>query len=111
MHICIICEVSQKDIEFPDFGPICRNCVAYLVKSYGVEYASPKRQSRLESHLALLLAIRRQAELDDDLGSFERNWLYRSPWNQILNSVKDAVITAEELSNEIQLMVSQVEGP
>lgn len=110
MCICIICEVSQEDSQFPNYGPICLDCISCLVKLYGVEYAPPKRQSQVEAYLALLLAIRKQAESDGELQMFEKNWLYCSPWNQIIGSVRDVVDISEAVSNELQLLVSQIEG-
>lgn len=109
MCVCIICEVSQEESQFPD-GPICRSCVACLVRSYGVEYAPPERLSQMESYLSLLLAIRKQSEVDGELMVFEKNWLYCSPWNQIIGSVRDAVDVSEAVSNELQIIVSQIEG-
>lgn len=101
MHICIICETLREDSQFPDYGPICCGCVACLVKSYGVDYSPPKRLSRMDSYLALLLAIRKQSELDEELEVFEKNWLCSSPWNQIFNAVQDAVIVSDSVPNNV----------
>lgn len=108
MHICIICEILQEDSQFSDDGPICRSCVTCLVKSYGVEYTPPKKWSRMESYLSLLLAIRKQSELDKELDVFEKNWLYSSPWNQVFSAVQDAIIVSDGVSNNVDFILSQI---
>lgn len=105
---CVICESSQE--EFQKFSPICRECVSRLVSQYDVEYSPPKRRFQSEGYLSLLLAIRRQSESDGELNVFERNWIQTTPWDQILVDVYNSVAISEEISMDLQSMVSQIKG-
>lgn len=85
--LCRICEVRLSADEFPEGSPICKSCVAKLIKIYGVEYSAPIRQSKVTAHLSLILAIRKSAVNIGELDDFEAYWLNTSPWNQILRTV------------------------
>ena len=91
MRVCIICEGVLPVSDYTDGSPICKSCVSRLVDNYGVDYHPPEKRSKLMSWLNLILAIREQAEMDNEIEDFEEGWLYATPFNQIFGMVRESV--------------------
>ena len=83
MRRCVTCEGLLEDSLFPADGPVCKTCVSRLQKNFNVDYSPPTRKTVREAHVALLLAIREQAEKDDALDEWEEYWLRSEEWSQV----------------------------
>lgn len=97
MKRCIICEGLLKDSEFAEDSPVCRLCVTRLYTEYDIEFSPPERKTPKEALVNLVLAIKSQAEKDEEIGystkydkklggplaSWKHNWLESSPWKQL----------------------------
>lgn len=110
MGVCITCANYRDEKQFSIGSPICKLCVNKLVELHGVNYVPPKKKPIIQAHLSLLLAIRKQAIQEKDLEGFEKNWLYASPWNQIMEAIKHSAVVRDEFRNTVDLLLSEADG-
>ncbi len=97
MRRCITCEGILEDHQFSGDSPICRMCVTRLNEEYNVEFSPPQRQTRKEAMVNLILAIKSQAEHDEDIhkwttddnkiggpmAAWRLHWVEPPPWEQL----------------------------
>lgn len=97
MRRCRTCEGLLEDDQFMGDSPICRTCVERLRTEYDVEYAPPERRTPKEAITNLIVAIKEQAERDEDLGNvlpedglyggpmaaWRYNWIESEPWRKL----------------------------
>lgn len=93
MKRCITCEGVLDDSKYAGDSPICKICVSRLERDYSVDYSPPVRHTRRKACIALLLAIRRQAVVDDALDEWESYWLYEEPWKGLWELLIDTAHT------------------
>lgn len=84
---CPICEGLLKPSLFRSGSSVCRVCEK-KVQDRDSKSHQP-RKSILQVHLDLLIAIRSQAESEDDLGTWERYWIYEEPWRSLWDVLRD----------------------
>lgn len=102
MRRCVTCEGLLDDSLFPADGPVCKACVGRLQRVFNVDYSPPKRKTVREAHIALLLAIREQAEKDGELDDWEEYWLEDEAWSrvwQILQYAEEQSVVSNRLTH------------
>ena len=85
---CPVCEGLLNPSLFRPGSSVCRVCEKKLQERDSRD--SQPRRSMLEVHLDLLVAIRVQAESEDDIDTWEAYWLCEEPWRSLWDVLRDS---------------------
>lgn len=102
MRRCPICEGLLEESLYQNGDQICRVCRVRLKQYEDVEYAATGRKTTLQAHVDLILAIRQQAMLDDELEIWERFWVATEPWPRIWELLQTAVKQKRMIRNDLR---------
>lgn len=83
---CVVCEGELKFVS----SVICKACLEKIASFDGSEYAPFGRRTKSYAVVNLILAIRSQAILDDELKEFEEFWIVGEPWKTLWELMKRA---------------------
>ena len=87
---CPVCEGILPNARFDAGEYICRICKARLKSLEAIEFGKPGHKTIRQAYFDLLVAIRKQAILDEALEEWETYWLYSEPWPRIWELLKKA---------------------
>lgn len=84
MPVCVMCNTERSKAAFLPGNPICNTCYNRMGGDYeSAEYSAPEQVTIHQAHVNLILAIRKQAEDDGELGDWEEYWLHDPDWQHI----------------------------
>jgi len=100
--VCPVCEGTLDKSCFRSGDNVCRICRVRLKQDEDVDFSPSERKTIRQAYTNLMLAIRRQAELDGELEEWEVYWLKNGPWPRIWEMLKDTVDKNESIRSELR---------
>lgn len=102
-----MCEGLLPNNRFQGTDTVCKVCRARIKEQEEVEYGQPGNKTIRQAYTDLLLAIRRQAEMDGELEEWESFWIRREPWKRIWKLLRETMDHAESVRSDLR---SQIGG-